>query len=90
MGVVKNISGDHTLKVEEGKVIIRIDPRYFRPTEVETLIGDASKAKNDLGWKPEITAQELCKEMVAEDYKAAQRFALLKTNNLEQPFTNEN
>ena len=52
---------------------MKIDPRYFRPAEVETLLGDPSKAKNKLGWVPEITAQEMCAEMVIEDYKAAQK-----------------
>ena len=61
-----------------GKAIVRIDPRYFRPTEVETLLGDPSKAKNKLGWIPEITAQEMCKEMVAADLIEAKRLSLLK------------
>ena len=60
--------------------IIRIDPRYFRPTEVETLLGDPSKAKQKLGWVPEITVQEMCKEMVQSDLTAAKRHALLKVN----------
>jgi GDPmannose 4,6-dehydratase len=58
--------------------IIRIDPRYFRPSEVETLLGDPSKAKQKLGWVPEITAQEMCKEMVAHDLVQAKQQALLK------------
>jgi GDPmannose 4,6-dehydratase len=57
--------------------IVRIDPRYFRPTEVETLLGDPTKAKQKLGWVPEITAQEMCAEMVAHDLIEAQRVALL-------------
>jgi GDPmannose 4,6-dehydratase len=60
------------------KPIIRIDPRYFRPTEVETLLGDPTKAKTKLGWVPEITAQEMCKEMVACDLAQAKQYALLK------------
>ena len=60
--------------------IIRIDSRYFRPTEVETLLGDPSKAKAKLGWTPQITAQEMCKEMVAEDLARAKQHALLKSN----------
>ena len=55
------------------KPIIRIDPRYFRPTEVETLLGDPSKAKAKLGWTPEISVQEMCKEMVAEDLAMANK-----------------
>jgi GDPmannose 4,6-dehydratase len=60
------------------KPIVRIDPRYFRPTEVETLLGDPTKAKEKLGWIPEITAQEMCKEMVAHDLEQAKQHALLK------------
>ena len=60
------------------KDYVRIDPRYFRPTEVETLLGDPSKAKQKLGWVPEITAQEMCAEMVANDLAEAKKHALLK------------
>ncbi len=65
------------------KVIVRIDPRYFRPTEVETLLGDPTKAKIKLGWTPEITAQEMCKEMVANDLAEAKRHALLKQHGYQ-------
>ena len=58
--------------------VVRIDPRYFRPTEVETLLGDPTKAKEKLGWGPEITAQEMCAEMVAFDLQQAKQHALLK------------
>jgi GDPmannose 4,6-dehydratase len=58
--------------------IIRIDPRYFRPTEVETLLGDPTKAKQKLGWVPEITLDELVQEMVASDLADAKKHALLK------------
>jgi GDPmannose 4,6-dehydratase len=57
---------------------MRVDPRYFRPTEVETLLGDPAKAKEKLGWVPEITVQEMCREMVAHDLAEARRMALLK------------
>ena len=60
--------------------VIRIDSRYFRPTEVETLLGDPTKAKQKLGWVPEITAQEMCAEMVAHDLAQAKQHALLKAN----------
>ena len=73
-----------------GQEIVRIAPRYFRPAEVETLLGDASKAKAELGWEPEITAHEMCKEMVEEDYKAARRLAFLKEHDLELPVAIEN
>ena len=59
-------------------MIVRIDPRYFRPTEVETLLGEPTKAKEKLGWVPEITAQEMCAEMVASDLAEAKQYALLK------------
>ena len=90
VGVVTCISGDLAPKVSVGQEIIRIDPRYFRPAEVETLLGDPSKAKAELGWEPEITAQEMCKEMVAEDHKAARRLTLLKEHDLELPVSIEN
>ena len=61
-----------------GKCIVAVDPRYFRPTEVETLLGDASKAKNKLGWVPKITFDELVSEMVREDLKGAERDELVK------------
>jgi len=62
------------------KPVIKIDPRYFRPTEVETLLGDPSKAKAKLGWVSEISAQEMCKEMVVKDQAEAKHHALLKAN----------
>jgi GDPmannose 4,6-dehydratase len=83
VGVVTNVSGDLAPKVSVGQEIIKINPRYFRPAEVENLLGDPSKAKAELGWEPEITAQEMCKEMVAEDHKTARRLALLKDHDLE-------
>ena len=63
---------------EKGNCIVSVDPRYFRPTEVETLLGDASKAKQRLGWKPKITFNELVEEMVREDLKTAERDELVK------------
>ena len=71
-------SGVDEVGMVNGKAIVRIDPRYFRPTEVETLLGDPSKAKNKLGWVPEISAQTMCKEMVAVDLLEAKRLSLLK------------
>ena len=62
----------------KGNVIVAVDPRYYRPTEVETLLGDASKARTELGWQPRIKFRELVKEMVEEDLKAAQRDALIR------------
>jgi GDPmannose 4,6-dehydratase len=78
--VVKSISGDKAPALKVGDVVVQIDPRYFRPAEVETLLGDPTKAKTKLGWVPEITAQHMCAEMVAEDLKTAQRTAFLKAH----------
>jgi GDPmannose 4,6-dehydratase len=66
--------------VKQGDVIVRIDPRYFRPAEVETLLGDPAKAKEKLGWEPEITVEEMCAEMVASDLDTARQHALLKSH----------
>lgn len=87
---VAAIVGDNAPALSVGDVVMRINPRYFRPAEVETLLGDPSKAKEKLGWVPEITAQEMCAEMVEEDYKEAQRTALLKAHGLELPVSVEN
>jgi GDPmannose 4,6-dehydratase len=65
-------------KVKPGEVIVRVDPRYFRPTEVETLLGDAGKARQKLGWSPKTTLPELVAEMVRADYEAARRDSLVK------------
>lgn len=79
-GIVEKIEGDSAPFVKEGDVLIEVDPRYFRPAEVETLLGDPTKAKEDLGWVPEITVQEMCSEMVAEDLKVSKRHAFLKAH----------
>jgi len=78
--VVESISGDYAPALKVGQVIVKVDPRYFRPTEVETLLGDPSKAKKELGWVPEITAQDMCREMVEHDLAKAKQHALLKAN----------
>ena len=78
--VVAAIQGDKAPSLKVGDVVVKIDPHYFRPTEVETLLGDPTKAKQKLGWVPEITAQEMCKEMVANDLAQAKQHALLKAN----------
>ena len=80
VGTVAAIEGDNASALNVGDVIIQIDPRYFRPAEVETLLGDPSKAKQKLGWVPEITVQEMCAEMVAADLDVAKRHALLKAH----------
>jgi GDPmannose 4,6-dehydratase len=79
-GVVSAVTGDKAPAVRVGDVLVSIDPRYFRPAEVETLLGDPTKAKTKLGWVPEITVQEMCAEMVAADLKAAQQHAFLKAH----------
>jgi GDPmannose 4,6-dehydratase len=71
--------------VKPGDVVLRIDPRYFRPAEVETLLGDPTKAREKLGWEPQITAQEMCAEMVAEDLRAARRQRLLSEHGFALP-----
>lgn len=81
--VVDSVKGELAPSVKEGDVIVRVDPRYFRPSEVETLLGDPSFAKQNLGWIPEISAQKMCVEMVSEDLKVAQRLALLKRHGHE-------
>jgi GDPmannose 4,6-dehydratase len=75
---VTAIRGDKAPGIKVGDVVLRIDPRYFRPTEVETLLGDPTKAKLKLGWGPEITVQQICAEMVAEDLKEAIKQSLLQ------------
>jgi GDPmannose 4,6-dehydratase len=76
--VVVRVEGSNAPGLKEGDVIVRVDSRYFRPTEVETLLGDPTKAKAELGWTPEITAQDMCREMVAHDLAQAQQHALLR------------
>ena len=76
--IVAAIRGDKAPSVNVGDVILRVDQRYFRPTEVETLLGDPSKAKLKLGWVPEITVQQMCAEMVAEDLENARKQSFLK------------
>ena len=78
VALVTDIQGDKAPALKLGQIIGKVDPRYFRPTEVETLLGDPGKAKQKLGWVPEITVQEMCSEMVSHDLKEAKRQALLK------------
>jgi GDPmannose 4,6-dehydratase len=86
---VDAIAGDKAPALKVGDCVVAVDPRYFRPAEVDTLLGDAAKAKARLGWVPEITAQEMCAEMVAEDLKAAQRHAFLKAHGHEVAVSRE-
>ena len=89
IATVTAIEGNDAPALKVGDVVMRIDPRYFRPAEVETLLGDPAKAKKVLGWTPEITAQEMCAEMVADDLKAAKRHALLKEHGMDVPVSLE-
>ena len=75
---VQDITGKHAPSVKVGDVIVRVDARYFRPTEVESLLGDAARAKADLGWEPEIAFDDMVHEMVTHDLDQARRQALLK------------
>ncbi|WP_291992923.1 GDP-mannose 4,6-dehydratase [Candidatus Accumulibacter sp. ACC003] len=77
VGIVAKVEGDKA-KAKLGDVIVKVDPRYFRPTEVETLLGDPTKAREKLGWTPQTSLQELVKEMVLADYSSARRDALVK------------
>ncbi|HRF13568.1 MAG: GDP-mannose 4,6-dehydratase [Candidatus Accumulibacter phosphatis] len=77
IGIVTRVEGDQA-KVKPGTVIVRVDPRYFRPTEVETLLGNPSKAREKLGWTPTTSLHELVQEMVLADYNSARRDALVK------------
>ena len=81
--------GDLAPAVAVGDVVMRVDARYFRPAEVETLLGDPALAKSELGWEPEITARDMCAEMVAEDLKVARRHALLKEHGFDVPVAHE-
>ena len=90
IAVVKSIAGDLAPALSVGDVIIRVNPRYFRPAEVETLLGDPSKAKKLLGWVPEITVEEMCAEMVSHDLDQARQKSLLKSHGYHVSVTREN
>ena len=78
IGIVCDIKGDFAPNLPLGKEILRIDQRYFRPAEVETLLGDPRKAKDQLGWEPKLSAEQVCREMVQEDLKIAKSIAKAK------------
>ncbi|TCJ39577.1 GDP-mannose 4,6-dehydratase [Parafrankia sp. BMG5.11] len=90
VGIVDEVSSEIPMAVQPGDTIVRVDPRYFRPAEVETLWGDPTKARERLGWEPEITAREMCAEMVAADLEDARRHAFLKANGFNVPVSIEN
>jgi GDPmannose 4,6-dehydratase len=76
--IVSKIEGDKAPALKVGDVIVKIDPRYYRPTEVEPLLGDPTKAKEKLGWVPEITLDQMIEEMVENDLNQARQHALLR------------
>lgn len=86
---VTGVVGDNAPGVKEGDVIVKVDPRYFRPAEVETLLGDPTKAKEKLGWVPEISVEEMCAEMVQADLDKAKQHALLKSSGYNVSFSVE-
>lgn len=90
VAVVEAIEGSNAPALRRGDVIVRVDPRYFRPAEVDTLWGDPRKAREKLGWVPEISARQMCAEMVACDLAAARRDAFLKAHGYAVPLTSEN
>ena len=85
VGIVDGLNESSGSKLVVGDVIIKIDPRYFRPTEVETLLGDATKAKIELGWEPLITAQDMCREMVLHDLDQAKQHSALISDGFKIP-----
>ena len=83
VGIVDSIEGNDAPALKVGDVVLRVDRRYFRPAEVETLLGSPKKAKDKLGWEPEITVQEMCAEMVKHDLEKAKKNILLKENGFQ-------
>ena len=90
IAIVAKIVGDKAPAIQVGDVIVKIDPQYYRPTEVETLLGDPSKAKQKLGWTPEITLDQMITEMVSFDLNAAKQLALLKQHGYSVAVGKEN
>ena len=78
IATVTAVDSEKAPAVSIGDVIVKVDPRYFRPAEVETLLGDPTKAKEKLGWQPKVTFKELVKEMIESDLQLAKKDALLK------------
>jgi GDPmannose 4,6-dehydratase len=82
VGVIKNCT-NQIYQLKKGQKVLYIDPRYYRPSEVDLLVGDASKAKNKLGWEPKISLEQLCEEMVESDLELMRRDKFLKKNNFD-------
>ena len=89
VAVVEKITGGQAPALRPGQTVVRIDPRYFRPTEVDILLGDPAKAQQKLDWVPKITAHQMCQEMVKADLQEAKRHALLKANGYRVQVSNE-
>jgi len=83
VGIVEAITGDNAHALNVGDTVVKVDPKYFRPAEVETLLGNPAKAKAKLGWTPEITVEEMCAEMVQNDLASAKQHALLKKHGFD-------
>jgi GDPmannose 4,6-dehydratase len=81
--IVTKIIGNDAPAIKVGDILMKIDPRYFRPTEVETLLGDPTKAKEKLGWEPEIKVKQMCREMVINDLLIAKQHALLNKHGFK-------
>jgi GDPmannose 4,6-dehydratase len=88
--IVVQIDGDRAPAIKAGDVIVQIDPRYYRPTEVDTLLGDPAKAKLKLGWEPEITLDEMIEEMISCDLDQAKQHALLQKHGYSVAVGKEN
>lgn len=89
IAIVDEIYGQNAPALKKGDIIVRVDPRYFRPTEVESLLGDPTKAKTELGWEPQISLEEMCEEMIAADLNEAKRNAFLRQNGYSVILGNE-
>jgi GDPmannose 4,6-dehydratase len=89
VAVVAGVEGNKAPAVRPGQVVVRIDPRYFRPSEVDTLLGNAEKARIKLGWQPTISARQMCAEMIEADLEVASRHAFLKAQGHDVPMTYE-
>ncbi|XQS16978.1 GDP-mannose 4,6-dehydratase [Citrobacter telavivensis] len=90
IATISAINGNDAPGVNVGDVIVRVDPRYFRPAEVETLLGDPTKARTKLGWVPEISVKDMCSEMVASDLNKAKQYILLKQHGFDVAMSLEN
>ena len=90
VGIVDAVDGSVETKLAPGDVVVRVDPRYFRPAEVESLLGDPTAARELLGWEPEVGVREMCREMMAADLDSARRHALLRSHGFRASVSREN